>query len=173
MLKESKLPPADEVVFSNKASLYKTADTGININNYEEYFLLHTDKELSANEEGEVEQFVLQHPQLQEEFLLLQQTKLIPEKIEYPDKKHLYRQPDKRVVPLYIARIAVAAVITGVLVLIGSFWMNNSQPQVAIHVQCSQPDPLKKVNYQAMKQQLLYLERKAMTSYLQKRKHSV
>src|SRR6476469_2733867 len=65
MLQEAKLPVNDAILFGNKASLYK-AENSININNYEEYFLLHTDKELSANEEEEVEQFVLHHPQLQE-----------------------------------------------------------------------------------------------------------
>ena len=135
MLKDAKLPPEDAVVFSDKSSLYKAADNTININNYEEYFLLHTDKELSATQEEEVEQFVLQHPQLQEEFLLLQKTKLIPETVECPDKHRLYSRHSKRVIPLYITRVAVAAAITSVVVLIGSFLINtnNHHPQVAIN----------------------------------------
>src|SRR4051794_981410 len=50
MLQEAKLPADDAVVFNNKSSLYKAADNSINANNYEEYFLLHTDKELSAKQ---------------------------------------------------------------------------------------------------------------------------
>ena len=120
MLQGAKLPPADAVVFSDKASLYK-ADNSINIHNYEEYFLLYTDKELTSTQKEEVEQFVLQHPQLQDEFLLLQSVKLLPEDIECPDKGRLYKQPAKRVIPLYLTRIAVAAAISGAIVLIGAF----------------------------------------------------
>ena len=135
MLKEAKLPAADPVVFNDKSSLYKAAKDSININNYEEYFLLHTDKELSGKQEEDVEQFVLQHPQVQEEFLLLQRAKLVPENIECPDKHRLYKQPAKRVIPLYITRIAVAAAVISSIVLIGSFLMNNNvnHTQVAIN----------------------------------------
>ena len=136
MLQKTKLPAPDAVVFSNKNTLYKATDNSINVNNYEEYFLLHTDKELSANKEAEVEQFVLQHPQLQEAFLLLQQATLTPELIACPDKHRLYKQPAKRVIPLYITRVAVAAAITGVIVLAGSYLIyNNQQPQVAVNTQ--------------------------------------
>jgi len=140
MLQEAKFPPADAIVFSDKASLYKAAN-GINIHNYEEYFLLYTDKELTSTQKEEVEQFVLQHPQLQEDFLVLQRVKLLPEIVECPDKHRLYRQPAKRVIPLYLTRIAVAAAISGVTVLIGSFLINSKgvQPQVAISTPQNKP----------------------------------
>lgn len=144
MLQEAKLPPENAVVFNNKSSLYKAAGSSINSSNYETYFLLHTDKELPANQEAEVEQFVLQHPQLQEEFLLLQQAKLTPEIIECPDKPLLYKQPVKRVIPLYITRIAVAAAIAGVVVLLGGYLINNNSPQVAVGIQHSQHPSVEK-----------------------------
>ena len=141
MLLETKLPAADAVEFSDKSSLYKAADDSINSNNYEEYFLLHTDKELSASQEEEVEHFVLQHPQLQEEFLLIQRAKLVPEDIKCPDKDRLYKKLAKRVIPLYLTRISIAAAVAGAVVLIGSHWINNysNHTQIAIHTPQSKP----------------------------------
>ena len=46
----------------------------INRNNYEEYFLLYTDNELSAAEKHAVEEFIRQNPDLQKEFTMLQQS---------------------------------------------------------------------------------------------------
>ncbi|TKK68639.1 hypothetical protein FC093_11015 [Ilyomonas limi] len=145
MLREAKLPLEDAIVYSNKNALYKTTGSSINSSNYEEYFLLHTDKELSVNEEAVVEQFVLQHPQLQEAFLLLQQAKLTPEVIACPDKHRLYKQPAKRIIPLYITRMAVAAAIMGVIILTGNYLINNDpQPQVAVNTQPIQHQPVEK-----------------------------
>jgi hypothetical protein len=145
MLQGAKLPPADAVEFSDKASLYKAADNSINIHNYEEYFLLHTDKELTATQENEVEQFVLQHPQLQEEFLLLQRAKLVPEDIECPDKNRLYKKPAKRVIPLYLTRMAVAAAIAGVVVLAGGYLINNNGKYSQVAINTPQNKPVEKI----------------------------
>lgn len=64
----------------------------INRHNYEEFFLLYVDRELSASERMAVEQFVQENPDLIEEFNTLQQT-LLPEdhRLEMPDKTSLYR----------------------------------------------------------------------------------
>lgn len=51
----------------------------INRNNYEEYFLLYADKELSAAEKHKVELFVQQNPDIEEEFVMLQQSVAKPE----------------------------------------------------------------------------------------------
>src|SRR4051812_44274709 len=57
----------DGVVFEGKAELYK-AESGITIANYEEYFLVAVDNELSAEEAQSLEHFILKHPELQDEF---------------------------------------------------------------------------------------------------------
>ena len=67
----------------------------INRNNYEEYFLLYADKELSADEKNMVEMFVQQNPDLEEEFVMLQQSVLKPDDtIALEDKKSLFRNEE-------------------------------------------------------------------------------
>src|SRR5437868_6014277 len=64
----------------------------INRNNYEEYFLLYADKELSAEEKNMVQMFVKQNPDLEEEFMMLQQSVLKPDDtIGLQDKSSLFR----------------------------------------------------------------------------------
>jgi len=62
----------------------------INHHNYEEYFILYMDNELSSDERRQVETFVQQHPDLKEELDLLLQYKLIPDTdIVFKGKKEL------------------------------------------------------------------------------------
>ena len=63
-----------------------------NRNNYEEFFILYLDGELNAEERRDVEQFLLDNPDLQAEMDLLTQSKLTPgEDIVFADKDSLYR----------------------------------------------------------------------------------
>jgi hypothetical protein len=119
MLKQSVLSPETDIVFSAKEDLFRTGETAgqINHNNYEEYFVLYGDNELTNQEKDLVEQFVYKHPQYQEEFELIQQIKYTPEtQLVFPDKSILYRREnDEKVIPLAPAirwwRIAVAAAV--------------------------------------------------------------
>lgn len=66
----------------------------INRNNYEEYFLLYADNELSATEKKVVEIFLQENPDLKEEFLMFQMTVNRPEKeIKLSDKSFLLKEP--------------------------------------------------------------------------------
>jgi anti-sigma factor RsiW len=64
----------------------------INRYNYEEYFLLYVDNELTKAERLEVETFVHNNPDLEEELIMLKQSKLKPEAfISFPGKSVLMK----------------------------------------------------------------------------------
>jgi hypothetical protein len=63
----------------------------INTTNYEEYFLLYIDNELSDEQKVAVENFLQENPVYKKEFSLLQQSVLVPENILLEDKVLLYR----------------------------------------------------------------------------------
>ncbi len=121
MLQDTRLTADETVVFRDKAALLKNESTGICLANHEAYFLLYVDGELATPQQKEVELFVLQHPQLQPAFLLLQQTVLPQEELVFANKEQLYRPTEKKpVVVLMWRRIAVAAALMG---LMFSVWM--------------------------------------------------
>jgi hypothetical protein len=61
----------------------------IDRHNYEEYFLLYIDNELSVDQKKQVEVFVQQNPDLEEELVMLKQSRLIPDDSIVFNKKHL------------------------------------------------------------------------------------
>ena len=109
-------------------------NNGIGIDNYEEYFLLDIDGELNKKQHGEVDRFILLHPELQPAFTLLQQSVLEPEQIVFADKASLYRKEERRVIPFGWKQMAVAAALIGITVAI--WWLmpagkeNNSVAKV-------------------------------------------
>src|SRR5256714_11727977 len=73
----------------------------INRYNYEEYFLLYVDNELSSPDRKAVEEFGEKNPDLGEEFVLLKQSLLKPDhSLVLEDKSSLFRnEKDKLVTP--------------------------------------------------------------------------
>ena len=66
----------------------------INRNNYEEFFLLYVDGELSASDEKMVEIFIRENPDLEQELAFFQQSKLLSDPaIIYDHKETLMAQP--------------------------------------------------------------------------------
>jgi hypothetical protein len=61
----------------------------IDRHNYEEYFLLYIDNELNGDQKKQVELFVRENPDLEEELVMLRQSRLIPDDSIVFDKKHL------------------------------------------------------------------------------------
>ena len=57
--------------------------------NYEEYFVLYIDNELTVEHMKQVELFVMENPDLEEELVMLQQSRLIPDEGIVFDEKHL------------------------------------------------------------------------------------
>jgi hypothetical protein len=61
-------------------------------NNYEEFFILYLDNELNREERSRVEFFLQQHPDLQEELSMLQQTRLVPDtQVIFKGKQSLWK----------------------------------------------------------------------------------
>lgn len=123
MLQQSVLRADEHVVFEQKEMLFKNsaAQGLVNGENYEEFFVLYGDDELTNEEKDLVEQFVYKHPQYQAEFELIQQVKLVPDKaLGFPDKTYLHRseKDDSKIVAIPWWRISAAAIA---LLLIGSF----------------------------------------------------
>ncbi|MBN8837490.1 MAG: hypothetical protein J0I09_09535 [Sphingobacteriia bacterium] len=110
--------PQEQISFSVKDALLKNELTAINSANYEEQFLLYVDNELNAVEKEEVNKFVLQHPQYQQVFTALQQTRLYPEQVLHPDKTSLYKKEERRVVYLSFKKLAIAAILIGMVILV-------------------------------------------------------
>ncbi|MEP6750545.1 MAG: hypothetical protein ABJB86_22605 [Bacteroidota bacterium] len=129
LFQQFKLKPDATVVFDNKASLLKHAadQQAVNIANYESFFVLYADNELTNEEKSGVEDFVYRHPQVQDEFELLQQVKLSPDAtVVFENKEVLYRkEKDDKVIPFYWRKMAAAAAI--ILFVSGLFWMNREK----------------------------------------------
>jgi hypothetical protein len=126
MLLQTKSLP-EEIVFNDKDLLLRTEGNNITESNYQEYFLLYIDNELSTAKREEVETYVLQHPKLQKEFTDLKRAVLTPETISYGDKKDLYRTEKRRTIYLKPWRLA-AAIFIGVCAV--GFWLMEKPKQV-------------------------------------------
>jgi hypothetical protein len=84
----------------------------INRQTYEEFFLLYTDGELNLDEKKAVEDFIIENPDLKEELILMQEVTFEPdEEIIFEDKASLYREEERKVVPLPWFKLAAAAII--------------------------------------------------------------
>jgi anti-sigma factor RsiW len=122
MLKDTVLRPESNLVFKDKASLLKDVDNEglIHEGNYEEYFVLYADDELTADEKRQVEEFIYKHPRLQSELEAFEAARLIPETVAFPGKEKLYRK-EKKPAAIVWWRYAAAA---SVLLVAGMLWMN-------------------------------------------------
>ena len=143
LLLQSRLVPDAGISFTGKGSLMRFDSASISLSNYEEWLTSYIDDELTTGERNDVEVFVAGNPAIQRELNLLQQTKLQPETIVFPDKESLYRKEEKaRVISIRWIRIAAAAVLllgisTTAIVLINNKKGNdkgdvvsNGQPKV-------------------------------------------
>ena len=80
-----------------------------NLENYEERFVDYMEGQLDADEMREVEAFVAQHPELEEDFKLFCGSKLVPDTSVVYTKKESLMQPATVIRPLYVRIIAAAA----------------------------------------------------------------
>jgi hypothetical protein len=64
----------------------------IDRHNYEEYFLLYIDNELTVEQKKQVELFIKENPDLEEELVIFQQSRLIPDTIVFEEKHLLMKE---------------------------------------------------------------------------------
>jgi hypothetical protein len=139
MLLKTKSAP-EEMIFADKDLLLRTEGNSINETNYEEYFLLYIDNELSIAKREEVEMYVLQHPKLQKEFINLKQVVLTPETLNYNNKEDLYRTEKKRTVYMRPWRFAAAAIFIGICAVGWWLWQ---KPEHTVSVAIQHPTEIK------------------------------
>ncbi len=115
LLLAARLQPDEEMVFDNKAMLYRGGE--IHLQNYEGYLLSYVDGELNAEESAALEQFMVQHPKVREELVIWQATRLYPDPaLKFENKSVLYRHSGTRVVRLRKTYWwAAAAMVAGLL----------------------------------------------------------
>ena len=97
-----------------------------NLENYEERFVDYMEGQLDAAEMQEVEAFVAQHPELEEDFRLFCNSKLKPDNTIVFTKKDRLMRPKAVIVPMYKRVAAIAAAVV-VLIGIGFLFFNHDQ----------------------------------------------
>ncbi|RBL93658.1 tellurite resistance TerB family protein [Chitinophaga flava] len=109
--------PDEQLVFDNKAALYRTSSA--ETTDYESLMLSLVDGELSAEETAGLKSWLQHQPQAQQELALLQLVKLEPDhRIVFENKASLYRSTSKgRIIPAYWwGAASTAAVVAGLLI---------------------------------------------------------
>ncbi len=97
-----------------------------NLENYEERFVDYMEGQLDATEMQEVEAFVAQHPELEEDFKLSCSTKLVPDTNVVFAKKESLMKPVTKVRPLWV-RIVAAAACVALLIGVGIRFLKPHQ----------------------------------------------
>ncbi|MBC7851588.1 MAG: hypothetical protein H7Y31_17720 [Chitinophagaceae bacterium] len=154
MLLETVLRVDRKLTFDDKASLLRNSAPAnpVNESNYEEYFILYGDDELTNEEKDQVEQFVYKNSAYQSDFELMQQVRLSPDtSVLFPDKSLLYRsEKDEKVVVIRWWRIAAAAVVFISLGLAAWLYLgdnkNPAAPEVAQEIPSTHPKPANIIN---------------------------
>ena len=124
--------PIEHFAFEDKNTLYRFAEKNRDIAAYEEAFLLALDNELTPKEKDTLDIFLSEHPFFQETFSQLTQTKLPIEVVLFPDKSSLYRKEEKPVIYLYRWKIAIAAALVGLVVLLWTIVPDYRTPGVLV-----------------------------------------
>jgi len=131
-LLQTRLNIHEEFIFEDKKSLFKSEAT-IHDGNYEELFLDYLDNELSDQKRKEVEHFLQSNNQLQPHFSLLRSLKLENKPIIFIEKHLLYRQEEKPVIWLQWKKMAIAAAIVGIIIILwGIYPTTDKQKYIAV-----------------------------------------
>jgi hypothetical protein len=117
----------------------------INRQTYEEFFLLYTDGELNLDEKKAVEDFIIENPDLKEELILMQEVTFAPdEEIIFENKESLYREEERKVIPLPWFKLAAAAILLIALGISGWLYLGEKNTVKTNTVASSEKTPEQK-----------------------------
>jgi hypothetical protein len=123
----------DSIVFENKNQLKKTlikSTENITEENYEEYFIGHTERILSSAEDQELIRFLALNTHLQKEFSIYQKTKLSADlSVQYPAKAELKKEAVVRSLPGRIA-ISLSVAASLLVIFISIFLVNKTGHEI-------------------------------------------
>ena len=127
--------PDEAIRLSDKSFLLKKETAFVTESNYEEFFILYHDGELTSEQEKETERFAEQNIKFKTEFELIGKSRLTPDNaIVYPWKKQLYkREKHGRVINLIWIKVAAAAILVGfgLWIAVSYFNENNTIPPLS------------------------------------------
>jgi translation initiation factor 2 beta subunit (eIF-2beta)/eIF-5 len=111
------------IVFDHKEILMAqvAGSKMINLTNYEEFFLMYADNELSTEERAAVEKFSSQHPKLRKELSYILKCRISPDlHIVFEGKESLFRHESKERT-VYFSQFNINIVVAASLLLIAGF----------------------------------------------------
>lgn len=153
-LLRSTVLPTDEAIFVPKTELLKL-DSRIQ----EESLLLHLDNELEPSLVPALEASILKDPETGREWEILKKTRLDrDEKIEFPNKKLLYRHEPARIVSMKFFRYAAAAIMIGAAIFFGLKLTDNTTTPDGPVIAEEKVIPVDPVNTPVIKDQLAEVE---------------
>lgn len=138
---QSKLLSDPAIIYDHKETLMAqpAGSRIINLTNYEEFFLMYADNELSEEEKAGVEKFASQHPKLRKDlsYILKCRIKADPQ-IVFQGKESLFRyEPKKRIIYFSRFNLSVAAsflLVAGFLLFRFVFNQHGTAPAGISHV---------------------------------------
>ncbi|MEP7258050.1 MAG: hypothetical protein ABI687_06675 [Flavitalea sp.] len=130
LLQQARIHPEQGIIFLDKKSLFKSEEENtffngliINPGNYEEYFTLYIDNELSAEEKKAVDDFVHAYPQYLGELGLFVSLKVEPDLgVHFAGKERLYREEERRRFITWGWQKMAAAALVGILLSVSAWF---------------------------------------------------
>lgn len=136
LLAQATLQP-EPVSFTGKDNLLK--EESVSVEEMQQ-MLMMLDGELDANQSNKLNREIQTRPAMQEEWNILQKTKLDPaDLIEHPDKASLYHHSTGRLVSMRFLRVAVAAAVLAFGIYTGISLVENKQSEEPSVAQNTEP----------------------------------
>ena len=127
--------PDETIRINDKSFLLKKEASLITESNYEEFFILYYDDELTNEQRKETERFAEQNIKFKTEFELIGKSKLAPDNaLIYRWKKQLYKREKRSTIirPIWMKTVAAAILIGfGLWIAVSYFNKSNTTPRLS------------------------------------------